>query len=173
MEVRDETLLAMNRPLNANGVSDLSPGSESPADAGDRPWGSKISHLADIARQHAYEVDSVDYRGISDPDDRVTHLIETLENESGVILVGSSMGGYVSLVAAEQVDVDAIFLMAPALYIPDYAKQEYTACMQPIEIVHGWSDDIIPPEYSIRFAAKGTMRCRSGISKRLRRSARS
>jgi len=118
------------------------------------PWGSKITHLAEIARQHGYEVDSIDYRGISSPDDRAIHLIKALENVSKVILVGSSMGGYVSLVAAEQVAVEAIFLLAPALYIPGYAKQDYTACKQPIEIVHGWSDDIIPPEHSIRFAAK-------------------
>jgi len=118
------------------------------------PWGSKISHLAEIARQHEYEVDSVDYQGISDPDDRVTHLIKALENESKAILVGSSMGGYVSLIAAEQVQVEAIFLLAPALYIPGYDNQEYTAHNQSIEIVHGWSDDIIPPEHSIRFARK-------------------
>jgi predicted esterase len=62
------------------------------------------------------------------------------------------MGGYVSLVAAEQVQVEAIFLLAPALYIPGYGNQEYTARNQSIEIVHGWSDDIIPPEHSIRFA---------------------
>jgi hypothetical protein len=30
------------------------------------------------------------------------------------------MGGYVSLVASETVDAKAVFLMAPALYMPGY-----------------------------------------------------
>jgi pimeloyl-ACP methyl ester carboxylesterase len=116
------------------------------------PWGSKITLLAKIARQHGCRVDSIDYRNIGNPDDRVTHLIEALTSEEKIILVGSSMGGYVSLVTAEQAAVQALFLLAPALYIPGYGNQEYIARNQPTEIVHGWSDDIIPPENSIRFA---------------------
>lgn len=116
------------------------------------PWGSKITLLAKIARKHGFTVDSIDYRNIGDPDDRVAHLIKALTCEEENILVGSSMGGYVSLVASEQAEVQAIFLLAPALYIPGYDNQEYTARNQSIEIVHGWSDDIIPPEHSIRFA---------------------
>jgi pimeloyl-ACP methyl ester carboxylesterase len=66
------------------------------------PWGSKITRLAKIARQHGFEVDSIDYRNIGDTDDRVTRLIEALTCEEIIILVGSSMGGYVSLVASEE-----------------------------------------------------------------------
>ena len=116
------------------------------------PWGSKITLLAKIAKQHGFEVDSIDYRNIGDPDDRVTHLIEALTPEGKIILVGSSMGGYVSLVTAERAEVQALFLLAPALYIPGYGNQQYTARNQPIEIVHGWSDEVIPAEHSIRFA---------------------
>jgi alpha/beta superfamily hydrolase len=62
------------------------------------------------------------------------------------------MGGYVSLVASESVDVKAVFLMAPALYIAGYKQQEYRSRCSHIEIVHGRSDDVIPPENSIRYA---------------------
>ena len=41
-----------------------------------------------------------------------------LKDETGrFILVGSSMGGYVSLVASGKVEPQAVFLLAPALYM--------------------------------------------------------
>ena len=62
------------------------------------------------------------------------------------------MGGYVSLVASAKAEAKAVFLMAPALYIPGYQHQEYPSRSKHIEIVHGWSDEIIPVEHSIRYA---------------------
>ena len=57
-----------------------------------------------------------------------------------------------SLVAADDVKAHSVFLLAPALYIPDYKQQEYCPATEYVEIVHGWSDDVIPPGHSIRFA---------------------
>jgi len=116
------------------------------------PWGSKIKKLANVAKEHDCSVDSIDYSDTLDPDLRVERLIRILEGvEEDFILVGSSMGGYVSLVASERVNAKGVFLLAPALFINGYKKQTYSN-NAPIEIVHGWSDDIIPPENSIRFA---------------------
>ncbi|SFG96375.1 alpha/beta hydrolase [Neptunomonas qingdaonensis] len=116
------------------------------------PWGSKIKRLANMAKEHGCSVESIDYSDLSDPDLRVERLVSVLkEVEGDVLLVGSSMGGYVSLVAAEQVNAKGIFLLAPALFMAGYKKQNYTNKTQ-IEIVHGWSDDVIPPENSITFA---------------------
>lgn len=117
------------------------------------PWGSKIKTLATIAQDHGYGVDSIDYSDILDPDLRVERLVKILKDDGGdFLLVGSSMGGYVSLVASEQVNAKGLFLLAPALYIDSYKKQTYHSDCPHIEIVHGWSDDVIPPENSIRFA---------------------
>ena len=116
------------------------------------PWGTKITKLAAIAREHGCEVDSIDYTDTYDPDLRVERLVSVLKNaEEKCILVGSSMGGYVSLMAAGEVETHAVFLMAPALYMRGY-KEEYCTGHRHLEIVHGWSDDIIPPEHSIRYA---------------------
>lgn len=116
------------------------------------PWGSKIKRLAQIGQAHGCSVDSIDYSSIHDPDLRVELLVKTLaKEEDDFILVGSSMGGYVSLVAAEQVKAQGVFLLAPALYMKGYAKQEYERSTF-IEIIHGWSDNIIPVENSIKFA---------------------
>ena len=116
------------------------------------PWGSKIRALAETAKGHGCAVDSLDYEGLMDPDERVARLANYLAQEQDeFILVGSSMGGYVSLVTAMDHTPKAVFLLAPALYIPNYKHQAYrTSC--PVEIVHGWSDDIIPVENSIAFA---------------------
>lgn len=117
------------------------------------PWGSKIQRLASIASEHGCEVDSIDYSDLSDPDLRVERLLGILKNESdSTILVGSSMGGYVSLVASGAAKTHAVFLLAPALYMSGYKHQAYSPTSAHIEIVHGWSDDIIPPEHSIKFS---------------------
>jgi alpha/beta superfamily hydrolase len=98
-------------------------------------------------------VESVDYTDTVDPDLRVERLLEVLaEEEDEFVLVGSSMGGYVSLVASEEVDAKAVFLMAPALYMPGYERRKYRSRCSHIEIVHGRSDDVIPPENSVRYA---------------------
>ncbi len=61
------------------------------------------------------------------------------------------MGGYVSLVASEQVIAKGVFLLAPALFMQGYKKQVYSKNVN-VEIVHGWSDDVIPPGNSIKYA---------------------
>ncbi len=117
------------------------------------PWGYKIKRLAVVAERHGLVVDSIDYTDTMDGDVRVERLVSVLEKESEpVILLGSSMGGYVSVVASEAVDTRAMFLLAPALYMQQLSQQEYASRSPHIEIVHGWSDDIIPVENSIRFA---------------------
>lgn len=118
------------------------------------PWGTKISHLAQIAREQDIELDSIDYTDTMDPDERAARLVKIIQSQpkEHFILVGSSMGGYVSMVAAEQPNVVALFLMAPALYIPGYQVHQYKPSPSCIHIVHGWEDEIIPHELSIRFA---------------------
>lgn len=117
------------------------------------PWGFKIKRLAELAKQHGHEIDSIDYTDTMDQEIRADRLIKVLEKEQGdVALVGSSMGGYVSLVASCEYPTKGVFLMAPALYIPGWAKQDYPTRTAHLEIVHGWSDEIIPVDLSIRYA---------------------
>lgn len=116
------------------------------------PWGNKITRLANIAKDQGFSVESIDYSDILDPDLRVERLKSILKNEKDdFLLVGSSMGGYVSLVASQQVVAKGVFLLAPALFIQGYKQQNYSDVAN-VEIVHGWSDDIISVDNSIRFA---------------------
>src|SRR5580704_17457772 len=82
------------------------------------PWGVKISALAEIARSAGYNAHSVDYRGMVDPRFRVARLVDFCNELSGeLILVGSSMGGYVSVASASLLHARGVFLMAPALFL--------------------------------------------------------
>ena len=117
------------------------------------PWGFKIKRLSSIAQKLGCDVESIDYTDLMDPDQRVERLFSFLKNDhEDFILVGSSMGGYVSLVVSEAIEARAVFLMAPALYIPGYGVQQHHSRSSHIEIVHGWSDDLIPVENSIQYA---------------------
>jgi predicted esterase len=119
------------------------------------PWGSKISYLAEVAKQEGYDVDSVDYRQSMDPEWRVQRLLEAVGSaQEPVVLVGSSMGAYVSTVAAKQLNLSGLFLLAPAFYLPAYAEQNPQPPSCAVSIVHGWHDEVVPVENVIRFAQK-------------------
>ena len=82
------------------------------------PWGRKISALAEVARSEGYETHSVDYRGIDEPRARIAKLVDFCKELSGdLVLVGSSMGGYVAVASASLLHARGVFLMAPALYM--------------------------------------------------------
>ena len=119
------------------------------------PWGTKIRSMADTARSLGCTVDSIDYHGIADPSERVEKLLrECREIDDTLILVGSSMGGHVATAAAETLDAAGLFVLAPAFYMAGYEKLTPKPPNMPICIVHGWHDDIVPVENSIRFAGQ-------------------
>ncbi|HEY6482765.1 MAG TPA: alpha/beta hydrolase [Steroidobacteraceae bacterium] len=117
------------------------------------PWGRKISALAEVARGEGYETHSVDYRGIEEPRARVAKLVDFCKELSGdLILVGSSMGGYVAVASASLLHARGLFLMAPALYMEGLPELRPGVLDCPAAIVHGWMDEVIPVEHSVRFA---------------------
>ncbi|WP_293367687.1 alpha/beta fold hydrolase [Nevskia sp.] len=118
------------------------------------PWGTKIRHLAETAKAQGYAVLSPDYRQQPDPDLRVAQFIEQAPKaRRAVVLAGSSMGGYVSAMAAGAIQPDALFLIAPALYFPGYDREPPVPPAL-TRVVHGWSDEVVTPDKAIRFAAK-------------------
>lgn len=117
------------------------------------PWGSKIKHLAAIADRHGCKVLSPDYSNLLDPDARVQLLLSMdLLPHDRLVLVGSSMGGYVSTVASQRLKPAGLFLMAPAFYMPGYEVQEPVSGAERTCVVFGWQDEVIPVEHGIRFA---------------------
>jgi predicted alpha/beta hydrolase family esterase len=115
------------------------------------PWGTKITRLADVARARGFEVMSPDYTGTHDPHERVRMLRVLAPTARHLVLVGSSMGGYVSAMACAALNPSALFLMAPALYFPGW-DEEPTGIPERSCVVHGWNDDIVPVDRAQRFA---------------------
>jgi predicted esterase len=119
------------------------------------PWGTKIRAMAELVREMGCEADSIDYQGIADPTERVEKLIaEAGPLDDTLVLVGSSMGGHVATAAAERLGAAGLFVLAPAYYIEGYEELTPTPPGMPVCIVHGWHDDVVPVENSIRFAGE-------------------
>ena len=117
------------------------------------PWGSKIRAMAEQAKALGCEAVSIDYQGIADPTERVQKLIaEASVIDDRLILVGSSMGGHVATAAAEQLGAAGLFVLAPAYFMEGFEELTPEPPTMPICIVHGWRDDVVPVENSIRFA---------------------
>jgi pimeloyl-ACP methyl ester carboxylesterase len=117
------------------------------------PWGSKITAMAAAARDLKAGVESVDYRGMEDPLQRVEKLIAEAGKLTGpIVLVGSSMGGHVAAAAAGKIGAAALFLLAPAFYMPGFEQYTPRGVAVPTAIVHGWHDDIVPVDNSVRWA---------------------
>ena len=117
------------------------------------PWGTKIRAMAEQAKAMGCAVDSIDYQGIADPTARVDKCVrECAGIDDRIVLVGSSMGGHVATAAAEQVAAVGLFVLAPAYFMEGYDGLTPEPPAIPTCIVHGWHDDIVPVENSIRYA---------------------
>lgn len=120
------------------------------------PWGTKIKAMAEMVEELGCRAESIDYQGIADPTARVEKLVaECAGVEDTLILVGSSMGGHVATAAAERVAAAGLFVLAPAYYMAGYEELTPPAPGIPTCIVHGWRDDVVPADNSIRFARDG------------------
>ena len=117
------------------------------------PWGTKITHLAEVARARGFEVQSPDYSHSHDPKERVAHLLQLAPRADTLVLAGSSMGGYVAAQACAALKPQGLFLMAPALYFPGW-DEEPAGCPALSCVVHGWKDDVVPVERGIEFARR-------------------
>jgi alpha/beta superfamily hydrolase len=123
------------------------------------PWGTKISALAEAARDEGWTVESLDYQGIDDLHARVAMLGAYCRAQPGPIAVaGSSMGGFVAASVAASLPVRGAFLMAPAFYVPGYEQFVPPPASCPVSIVHGWRDDVVPWEGSVRYASRSRAR---------------
>ena len=122
------------------------------------PWGTKIRRLANVAQAAGWQVQSVDYAALTGQSDapaqdRLAALLALeLPKHSRLVLVGSSMGGWVSAAAAQSLQPAGVFLLAPAVGMQTYPSlwPDVPAGAE-LEIIHGWADDVIGAAHSIRY----------------------
>jgi len=123
------------------------------------PSSHKIRQLTPYARRRGCRVEAIDYTDLrDDPAGRVERLRQAIAAlDDPPVLVGSSLGGLVSVLAAETARVRGLFLLAPALYmeqlIPGGVQREcYRPNCDSITVVHGFCDEICRWQDSLRFA---------------------
>jgi pimeloyl-ACP methyl ester carboxylesterase len=116
------------------------------------PWGPKIVAMAEVAKRHGMQVESIDYRGL-DPAARVAKALEFCSKlGEPPVLVGSSLGGHVAAAVSARLPTRALFLLAPAFFMPGFEQHTPIPGPCPVAIVHGWNDTVVPVENSIKFA---------------------
>ncbi len=119
------------------------------------PSGIKITAMRAICDDLHITSHSVDYRGIDDPEVRADRLGSEIEQCQGsILLVGSSMGSYVSLRACRNTRVRGLLLLAPAVYMPGYDTTDVSPGHCRTLIIHGWQDEIVPVNNAIKFAKR-------------------
>lgn len=133
----------------------LSHGSDSGPDA------TKVSVLAAFAESLGWQTQRPDYRSDDLPgyagavDPRIRRLVAAIDTlDVPPVLVGSSMGAFVSGLASLQRPVAGLFLLATPSEIPGYRQAFDLPEGVPSLLYHGWRDDVCPPEGVIAFAAR-------------------
>lgn len=132
----------------------LSHGSDSGPDA------TKVSLLAAHAEAQGWQTQRPDYRdddarghaGCVAP--RIARLRATIEAlPTPPLLVGSSMGAFVSGLASLDVPVLGLLLLATPAAIPGYARAFDLRAGVPTVLVHGWRDAVCPVDAVQAFAS--------------------
>ncbi len=117
------------------------------------PQARKIQWLTPLATAAGWRVLAPDY-GDGDAAARIDQLVAAVEEArpERCALSGSSMGGVVSVLAAQRLSVCGLFLMVPAVYWPGYETLDYSVEVPVLEVVHAWHDDVVPLDRVQRWA---------------------
>jgi len=131
----------------------LSHGSDSGPDA------TKVSVLAAVAESLGWSTVRPDYReddakghaGSVAP--RLARLAAAIgQAPAKPVLVGSSMGAFVSGLASLDAPAAGLFLLALPTQIPGYPRAFGAAADLPSFLVHGYADDVCPVDEAFAFA---------------------
>jgi predicted alpha/beta-hydrolase family hydrolase len=129
--------------------------------SGSSPDATKVSMLAMLAESLGWSTQRPDYRaadarGHADSvAPRIARLRATVEAlDAPPLLVGSSMGAFVSGLVSLDVPVAGLLLLATPSEIPGHARKFDLRTEGPTLLVHGWSDDVCPLAGVQRFAAE-------------------
>lgn len=129
------------------------------SDAG--PDATKVSVLAKIADSMGWSTERPDYR----EDDKLGHAasveprIARLHQriaacDAPPVLVGSSMGAFVSGLASLELPVAGLFLLATPALIPGNDLAFDVRLDVPALLIHGWRDEVCPLDEIYEFAGR-------------------
>jgi predicted alpha/beta-hydrolase family hydrolase len=133
----------------------LSHGSDASPDA------TKVSALAALAESLGWRTQRPDYRAddarghAASVAPRIARLRATVDAlDAPPLLVGSSMGAFVSGLVSLDVPVAGLLLLATPSEIPGHARKFDLRDNVPACLIHGWRDEICPLDGVHAFAAR-------------------
>lgn len=118
------------------------------------PNGYKIRELSRTAESAGWLVMAPDCSGVSDPQARVRMVWSQWPHDApAVVLVGSSLGGYVAAALAEQqqpTNLKHLLLLCPAFDLVGYPLKRPAQALpaSQITLVHGLHDTVVPVQHS-------------------------
>ena len=116
------------------------------------PNATKVSRLAAIAESAGWSSERPDYSTLRSAEARIALLTERCALAGGrpLVLVGSSMGAYISAMVSLKLSLRGLFLLAPPVAMPNATT--FDLCCEHSMIVHGWDDELIPAALVTAFA---------------------
>ena len=129
--------------------------------SGSSPQATKVSALAALAEARGWTTQRPDYRDddarghLGSVAPRIARLRATIEAlDAPPVLVGSSMGAFVSALVSLDVPVAGLLLLATPAAIPCYPRPLAQRSGVPAMLVHGWRDEVCPVAATREFAAR-------------------
>jgi len=125
------------------------------------PQATKVGALAALAEARGWVTQRPDYRDddarghLGSVAPRIARLRATIEAlDAPPVLVGSSMGAFVSALVSLDVPVAGLLLLATPAAIPGYGRPLEARRGVPCMLVHGWRDEVCPVAATHEFAAR-------------------
>jgi len=119
------------------------------------PGATKVSRLAAVVREAGWAAVSVDCAGVMDPAERVRRLRRAAEGaKRPLVLAGSSLGAWVSASASAGLAPAALYLLAPAFYMPGLPEPDPAPAARRTVMVHGRADRVVPAAHALRYAGR-------------------
>ena len=119
--------------------------------SGSSPDATKVSMLAMLAESLGWRTQRPDYRAadarghLDSVAPRIARLRATVEAlDAPPLLVGSSMGAFVSGLVSLEVPVAGLLLLATPSEIPGHARKFDLRTEGPVMLIHGWRDEVCP-----------------------------
>lgn len=123
------------------------------------PDGLKIQAMRRVVEARGLRSEAPDFRFSRDPAERTRYLLTLLPRDEPVLLVGSSLGGFVAAATAAAAAalpdgprIAGLFLLCPAFDLPGYPLDRPAQPLRgaAVQLVHGRHDSVVPLATSLR-----------------------